>query len=67
MKLEDKVLKLLKSKIKSFSLYDFREVTEIVAKRANTTISKTVADFLKSEGFKVVEEGIGWKVFPFSK
>lgn len=62
MKLEDKVLKLLKSKIKSFSLYDFREVTEIVAKRANTTISKNVADFLKSEGFKVVEEGIGWKV-----
>lgn len=62
MKLEDKVLKLLKSKIKSFSLYDFREVTEIVAKRANTTISRNVADFLKSEGFKVVEEGIGWKV-----
>lgn len=62
MKLEDKVLKLLKSKIKSFSLYDFREVTEIVAKRANTTISKNVADFLKSEGFKVVEEGICWKV-----
>lgn len=62
MKLEDKVLKLLKNKNKSFSLYDFREVTEIAAKRANTTISKTVADFLKSEGFKVVEEGIGWKV-----
>lgn len=62
MKLEDKVLKLLKNKNKSFSLYDFREVTEIAAKRANTTISKNVADFLKSEGFKVVEEGIGWKV-----
>lgn len=62
MKLEDKVLKLLKNKNKSFSIYDFREVTEIVAKRANTTISKNVADFLKSEGFKVIEEGIGWKV-----
>ena len=62
MKLEDTVLKLLKNKIKSFSLYDFHEVTEIAAKRANTTISKTVAEFLKSEGFKVVEEGIGWKV-----
>ena len=62
MKIEDKVLKLMKSKIKSLSLYDFREVTEIAAKRANTTISKNVADFLKSEGFKVVEEGIGWKV-----
>ena len=62
MKLEDKVLKLLKNKNKSFSLYDFREVTEIVAKHANTTISKNVAEFLKSEGFKVVEEGIGWKV-----
>ena len=37
-------------------------VTEIAAIRANTTISKTVAEFLKSEGFKVVEEGIGWKV-----
>ena len=62
MKLEDTVLKLLKNKIKSFSLYGFHEVTEIAAKRANTTISKTVAEFLKSEGFKVVEEGIGWKV-----
>ena len=37
-------------------------VTEIAAIRANTTISKTAAEFLKSEGFKVVEEGIGWKV-----
>ena len=62
MKIEDKAMKMLKSKIKSFSLYDFHEVTEIVAKRANTTISKNVADFLKSEGFEVVEEGIGWKV-----
>ena len=62
MKLEDTVLKLLKSKIKSFSLYDFHELTEITAKRANTTISKNVADFLKLEGLKVVEEGIGWKV-----
>ena len=62
MKLEDIVLKLLKNKNKSFSLYDFHEVTEIAAKRANTTINRNVADFLKSEGFKVVEEGIGWKV-----
>ena len=62
MRLEDKVLKLMKNKNKSFSIYDFHELTEIAAKRANTTISKNVADFLKSEGFKVVAEGIGWKV-----
>lgn len=61
-KIEDKALKMLKSKIKLFSLYDLHEVTEIVAKRIDTTISKNVADFLKSEGFKVVEEGIGWRV-----
>lgn len=62
MKLEDEVLKLMKSKNKSFSIYDFHELIEIAAKRANTTISKNVADFLTSEGFKVVKEGIGWKV-----